>query len=94
MHFNELFSFSLEYRVNDYMLVMEYADGGTLRNYLKKNFINLTWDNKFNMAHQLSCAVSCLHNEEIVHCDLVIYSLFFQLLLITFFHYSFNTYMF
>jgi len=51
---------------------MEYADGGSLQNYLKNNFNNLTWDNKYNMAFQLACAVSCLHNEEIVHRDLVI----------------------
>ncbi|POG74927.1 kinase-like domain-containing protein, partial [Rhizophagus irregularis DAOM 181602=DAOM 197198] len=55
---------------NNYWLVMEYADGGTLRSYLKKNFNKLTWNDKYNMAYQLSCAVSCLHNEGIVHRDL------------------------
>ncbi|CAB4437664.1 unnamed protein product [Rhizophagus irregularis] len=55
---------------NNYRLVLEYADGGTLRSYLKKNFNKLTWDDKYNMAYQLSCAVSCLHNERIVHRDL------------------------
>ena len=52
---------------------MEYADNGTLRSYLKKNFDNLTWDNKFDFALQLTQAVSCLHGEGIVHRDLVIY---------------------
>jgi serine/threonine protein kinase len=56
------------------MLVMEYANDGTLRNYLKNNFNNLTWDDKYKLAHQLASAVSCLHNEEIVHRDLVINS--------------------
>ncbi|CAB4438330.1 unnamed protein product [Rhizophagus irregularis] len=55
---------------NNYGLVMEYADGGTLRSYLKENFNKLTWDDKYNMAYQLSCVVSCLHNERIVHRDL------------------------
>ncbi|CAB4414800.1 unnamed protein product [Rhizophagus irregularis] len=55
---------------NNYQLVLEYADGGTLRSYLKKNFNKLTWDDKYNMAYQLSCAISCLHNEKIVHRDL------------------------
>ena len=50
---------------------MEYADGGTLRNYLKKNYSTLTWNDKYNLAYQLACAVSCLHDEGIVHCDLV-----------------------
>jgi serine/threonine protein kinase len=51
---------------------MEYANGGTLRNYLKENFSTLTWDDKYNLAFQLACAVSCLHDEGIVHRDLVI----------------------
>ncbi|RGB29441.1 kinase-like domain-containing protein [Rhizophagus diaphanus] len=55
---------------NNYWLVMEYADGGSLRNYLKKNFKKLTWDDKYSMAYQLSCAILCLHNEGIVHRDL------------------------
>jgi serine/threonine protein kinase len=50
---------------------MEYADNGTLRKYLKRNFDNITWKDKLNMAHQLASAVSCLHNEGIVHSDLV-----------------------
>ncbi|CAI2186193.1 5668_t:CDS:2 [Funneliformis geosporum] len=49
---------------------MEYADGGALRNYLKKNFDKLTWEDKHNLAFQLACAVSCLHDEGIVHRDL------------------------
>ena len=52
---------------------MEYADGGSLRNYLKEHFNNLTWDDKINLALQLSYAVSCLHDENIVHRDLVIF---------------------
>ncbi|GES88038.1 kinase-like domain-containing protein [Rhizophagus clarus] len=53
-----------------YILVMEYADGGTLRKYLKDNFEILTWNDKFNMALQLASAVSCLHDEGIMHRDL------------------------
>jgi len=50
---------------------MEYANNGTLKNYLKENSKNLTWDDKYKLAYQLSCGVSCLHKEGIVHCDLV-----------------------
>ncbi|GBC22558.2 kinase-like domain-containing protein [Rhizophagus irregularis DAOM 181602=DAOM 197198] len=72
MFFNNYFCLSLENHDNNinYMLVMEYADSGNLQNYLKYNFSKLTWDDKYLMAYQLACAVSCLHNEGIVHRDL------------------------
>ena len=54
---------------------MEHADSGTLRDYLKECFNNLTWDDKFNLALQLAYSVSCLHDERIVHRDLVIHLL-------------------
>ena len=52
---------------------MEYADSGTLQDYLKKNFNKLTWNDKYNLAYQLACSILCLHDEGIVHRDLVIF---------------------
>ncbi|CAI2193950.1 12917_t:CDS:2, partial [Funneliformis geosporum] len=49
---------------------MEYADSGTLQYYLKKNFDDLIWKDKYNLAYQLSCAVLCMHDEGIIHRDL------------------------
>jgi serine/threonine protein kinase len=59
---------------------MEYAENGTLRNYLNERFENLTWNDKLNLALQLVNAISFLHDKEIVHCDLVTYLLIFILL--------------
>ncbi len=50
---------------------MEYADGGNLQSYLEKNFNNLSWDNKKNLAFQIATGLSYLHNENILHKDLV-----------------------
>lgn len=50
---------------------MEYANGDTLRTYLKKN-TKLTWEDRYRFAYQLADAVSCLHQSDIVHRDLVI----------------------
>lgn len=61
-------------RVKVYSLVLEYADGGTLRSYLGKNISILTWNDKYKLAYQLASAVFCLHEAEIVHRDLVIYN--------------------
>ncbi|EXX64221.1 Cdc15p [Rhizophagus irregularis DAOM 197198w] len=58
-----------------YLLVMEYANSGTLRNYLSECFENLTWNDKLNLALQLANAISFLHDNEIVHHDLVGFTL-------------------
>ncbi|GBC07357.1 hypothetical protein RclHR1_07400004 [Rhizophagus clarus] len=50
-----------------YLLVMEYANSGALRQYLKEKFEKLTWDDKYHLATQLVTLISNLHDEEIVH---------------------------
>ena len=60
-------------QMNKYLLVLEYADGGSLYSYLKENFNKLEWCDKYQLAFQLANAVACVHNEGIVHCDLVIH---------------------
>ncbi|CAB4426653.1 unnamed protein product [Rhizophagus irregularis] len=50
-----------------YFLVLEYADGGTLNSYLRKNFFSLDWQDKYRLAFQLSSAIECLHEEGIIH---------------------------
>jgi serine/threonine protein kinase len=55
---------------NKYGLVLEYA-GSTLKSYLHDHFDKLTWEDKCELAFQLTSAVSYLHEKEIVHCNLV-----------------------
>ncbi|CAB4413902.1 unnamed protein product [Rhizophagus irregularis] len=59
-----------ENKPKKYLLVLQFANGGSLRNYLKENFDMLSWRNKINLAYQLAGAVSCLHDEGIIHRDL------------------------
>ena len=61
----------LETDSNKYLLVMEYADGGSLQSYLKENFNKLEWCDKYKLAFQLANAIACMHSEGIIHCDLV-----------------------
>lgn len=60
-------------QMNNYSLVLEYADNGTLKTYLDEHFNELEWNNKFDFALQLANAVLCLHECDIIHRDLVIY---------------------
>ncbi len=56
-----------------YSLVLEYADGGTLNDYLDKHFHKLNWSDKNQLALQLSSAVAFIHKCGILHRDLVTY---------------------
>jgi serine/threonine protein kinase len=53
------------------LLILEYADSGTLRNYLKNNFARLDWNIRLQFAIQIADAVSYMHQKNIIHCDLV-----------------------
>lgn len=59
-------------------MVLECAVDGHLRNYLENHI--LAWHDKINLAYQLASAVLCLHDEGIIHCDLVIYNLILYLM--------------
>ena len=52
----------------NYSLVLEYADDGTLRNYLRDNTKTFKWK-KF--AEEIANAISWLHYKKIIHGDLV-----------------------
>lgn len=36
------------------MLIMEYANGGNLHNYLQKNFTNITWEMKLKILSYIA----------------------------------------
>ena len=56
---------------SNYLLILEYANSGTLRNYLKDNFSRLDWNIKLQFAIQIADAVSGIHQKNIIHRDLV-----------------------
>ncbi|CAJ0871859.1 10642_t:CDS:2, partial [Entrophospora sp. SA101] len=50
----KFYGITKESNTNKYLLVIEYADGGTLRNYLNKNFSSLSWNDKLDLAKQVT----------------------------------------
>ncbi|CAI2166914.1 15669_t:CDS:2 [Funneliformis geosporum] len=58
---------NLMYQIT-YLLVLEYADNGTLSSYLNDH--ELDWNDKFRLSLQLSSAVAYIHEFDIVHRDL------------------------
>ena len=65
--------FSLD-AMNNYTLVLEYADSDTLKTYLNEHFNELEWEDKLCLALQLADAVLFLHEHDIIHRDLVNYN--------------------
>ena len=55
----------------NYSLVLEYADGGTLGEYLRNNATTFRWESQLKFAKEISSAILCLHDNKIVHRDLV-----------------------
>ena len=55
----------------NYSLVLEYADGGTLENYLRKNATTFKWEGQLKFAREIASAILCLHDRNIIHRDLV-----------------------
>ncbi|RGB32847.1 kinase-like domain-containing protein, partial [Rhizophagus diaphanus] len=53
-----------------YLLVLEYADNGTLKTYLSEHFSELGWSDKYQLALQLASAVAFIHECDIIHRDL------------------------
>ncbi|CAG8660231.1 21184_t:CDS:10, partial [Cetraspora pellucida] len=53
---------------SNYMMMFEFADNGTLCEYLHTKI--LTWNERFKLAYQIASAIKCLHSHNIVHGNL------------------------
>ena len=52
-------------------MVLQFANNGDLRSYLRDHFSELNWSTKIKMAKDISNGIKCLHKANIVHRDLV-----------------------
>ncbi|RIB22836.1 kinase-like domain-containing protein [Gigaspora rosea] len=53
-----------------YNMVLQYANDGTLREYLETNFTKLQWTDKLCMAEGIALGLLFLHDDNIIHRDL------------------------
>ncbi|CAG8611928.1 13390_t:CDS:2 [Acaulospora morrowiae] len=53
----------------NYMLVMQYANGGDLRNYLCENLSLLTWGQKLRMLCDIALGLEGIHDVDLIHRD-------------------------
>ena len=45
-HVIRTYGFTKDPKFDDYILVMQYASGGDLHNWIRKNFTKITWNKK------------------------------------------------
>ncbi|RHZ70468.1 hypothetical protein Glove_271g107 [Diversispora epigaea] len=54
---------------NEYMMVMDYAEYGSLRNLLNDNFKQLTWRRKYNILSSIVIGLTNIHEMGLMHKD-------------------------
>src|SRR5690349_1047410 len=54
---------------NNFMMVMEYAKHGSLRQNLNKNFNSMNWWNKFYILYTISDGLKNIHKKRLIHQD-------------------------
>ncbi|RIA84484.1 kinase-like domain-containing protein [Glomus cerebriforme] len=54
-----------------FMMVMEYANFHSLRNFLKVKKEHIDWQIKYKLSYDIVKGLNCLHSRDIIHRDLV-----------------------
>ncbi|RHZ76380.1 hypothetical protein Glove_198g108 [Diversispora epigaea] len=67
IHINILKSYGITKNANDYMIILEYVNEGSLQQYLRTNFQKLDWNVKLNLSKQIANVLMYLHSNEITH---------------------------
>ncbi|GBB83871.1 hypothetical protein RclHR1_10530004 [Rhizophagus clarus] len=57
-------------KTKHYIMIFDYAENGSLRNYLNKNFNNLNWENKISFLNDIAIGLEHIHENEINHQNL------------------------
>jgi serine/threonine protein kinase len=57
-------------KTKNYMMVLDYAEGGSLRNYLDESCNELYWDKKIDYLNDTIVGLKCIHEKELIHRDL------------------------
>jgi serine/threonine protein kinase len=55
---------------NNFMMVMEYAKNGSLRQHLNHNFNSMKWDEKLDILQCIAAGLEVIHKKGLIHHDL------------------------
>ena len=54
---------------NNFIMVMDYAERGSLRQSLNKNFNSMVWKDKLRILHTISDGLKDIHKKRLIHQD-------------------------
>ncbi|CAB4446065.1 unnamed protein product [Rhizophagus irregularis] len=69
-HIIRTYGFTRDPEFDDHVLVMQYASGGDLHNWMRENFAEITWNKeKLGILWQISEGLDTIHKAEFIHRD-------------------------
>ncbi|GET02638.1 kinase-like domain-containing protein [Rhizophagus clarus] len=66
----KLYGITQDPGTKNYIMVLDYARDGNLRNYLDTSYDKLSWTNKLNYLHSIAHGLKNIHEEGLIHRDL------------------------
>src|SRR5581483_8122404 len=68
-HIVQCYGITKDPETNNFIMVMEYARDGSLRQSLNKNFNSMNWSNKFITLSDIADGLSEIHKKGLIHQD-------------------------
>uniref|UniRef100_U9V5S8 Protein kinase domain-containing protein n=1 Tax=Rhizophagus irregularis (strain DAOM 181602 / DAOM 197198 / MUCL 43194) TaxID=747089 RepID=U9V5S8_RHIID len=69
-HIIKTYGFTRDPKFDDYILVMQFASGGDLHNWIQQNFSKITWNKeKLAILWQISEGLETIHKANYIHRD-------------------------
>src|ERR1700722_14114523 len=65
----QFYGITKDFNTNNFMMVMEYADDGNLRQRLNRDFNSLNWNNKFHILNNIISGLGNIHEKGLIHQD-------------------------
>src|SRR5436190_20446457 len=56
-------------KTNNFMMIMSYADNGSLRHHLNNSFNSMDWNKKLLNLYQIAYGLNGIHDNKLIHHD-------------------------
>src|SRR5436305_15076256 len=68
-HILGIYGISQNPNTKDYIIVLEYIEGGNFNNWMNKNFKNFNWMNKLMALSNIISGLKEIHQKRMIHRD-------------------------